>query len=124
MLRRLRALIALPEGERPISIGRLERLAGVSENEVYKVARRGTMIERTRLGLARALTLVENDQLVYRQGNRKSIYKAERADRVEQRAPRPPQKNVSRLAFTSSGPRVVFDAVNPRAFPKLDKIER
>ena len=124
VLRRIRAVIALPADERPISIDRLEQVAGVGDNEVYKVARAGTMQARTRMRLAKALTLVENDQLVIMPGNRKSIYPEERRDWILTRPPRPPMQTHARLAFTSGGPKVVFEAVNPRAFPKLDKIER
>lgn len=122
--RRLRALIALPKDERPISIDRLEQVAGVSENAVYTVARGEAMQERTRVRLAKALLLVENDQVVIRRGNRTSIEPDERRDRILTRAPRPPMQTHTRLAFTPAGPKVVFEAVNPRAFPKLDKIER
>lgn len=123
VLRRLRALIALAPGERPISIDRLEQVADVGENEVYKLARGvAKMSERTRIKLARALTLVENDQLVVRPGNRKSIEPEERRDRILTRPARPPMQTHARLAFTPGGPKVVFEAVNPRAFPKLDPI--
>ena len=48
IVRRLRALLALPAKQRPISIDRLEHAAGVADNEVYEVARVGRMQKKTR----------------------------------------------------------------------------
>src|SRR5258708_11138879 len=117
IVRRLRALIALPPKDRPISINKLELVAGVSDNEVYEVARVGRMQEKTRLRLSRALTLVENDQVVVKRGKGHSF--PHTPPTVTVRAPQPQQRNVQRVTFTSQGPKVEFVAKNPRAFADL-----
>lgn len=124
IVRRARALLALAPDERPVSVQRLEKIAGVADDTLYDVARTGSMQAKTRVRLARAFTLVENDQIRIRQGNRKSIYPAERVDVVTLVSPRRPMETIMRLAFTKDGPKVRFEAVNPLAFPKLDKLER
>ena len=116
-MRRLRALIALAPKDRPISINKLELIAGVSDNEVYEVARVGRMQEKTRVRLSRALTLVENDQVVVKRGNGNSF--PHTPPKVTVRAPQPQQRNVQRVTFTSQGPKVEFVATNPRTFPDL-----
>lgn len=117
IVRRLRALIALPPKQRPISIDRLEKVAGVSDNEVYEVARVGRMQKKTSTRLGRALTLVEGDQLVIKRGQSNSFPPV--PAKVTIRPPQPKQVNVQRVEFTSRGPVVRFVATNPRAFPDL-----
>ena len=97
IVRRLRALIKMAPKDRPISIDRLELVAGVSDNEVYEVARVGRMQEKTRVRLGRALTLVENDQVVVKRGNGNSFPPT--PPKVTVRAPQPPQ------AWTAWSPR-------------------
>ena len=117
IVRRLRALIALPPKQRPISVERLEKVAGVADNEVYEVARVGRMQKKTRARLSRALTLVENDQLVIKRGQSNSFPPVPAS--VTIRAPQPKQLNVQRVEFTAQGPKVRFVATNPRAFTEL-----
>lgn len=117
IVRRLRALIKMAPKDRPISIDKLELVAGVSDNEVYEVARVGRMQEKTRVRLGRALTLVENDQVVVKRGNGNSFPPT--PPKVTVRAAQPPQVNVQRVTFGVAGPRVEFVATNPRAFPDL-----
>ena len=119
ILRRLRALIAMEPKKRPVTIDRLERVAGVSDNTVYDICRNGTMQEKTRARMERALTLVENDQLVVKpRSGTAALFRTKSSESV--RAPQPPQVNVQRVTFTERGPRVVTTAVNPRTFPEFD----
>lgn len=106
--------------DRPISINKLELVAGVSDNEVYEVARVGRMQEKTRVRLGRALSLVENDQVVVKRGNGNSFPPT--PPKVTVRAAQPPQVNVQRVTFGMGGPRVEFVATNPRAFPDLTPV--
>jgi hypothetical protein len=91
----------------------------VADNEVYEVARVGRMQKKTRLRLGRALTLVENDQLVFKRGVGNTF--PPKPPKVTLRPAKPPQVNVSQVIFTRGGPRVRMVATNPRAFPDLQR---
>jgi hypothetical protein len=117
IVRRLKALIAIAPKLRPISVDKLEHVAGIADNEVHKIAKRGTMQEKTRVRLERALLLVENDQLVFKRGVGTTFPPT--PAKMTIRDPKPPQVNVQRVEFTENGPRIRFVATNPRAFPDL-----
>jgi len=121
ILRRIRALVAMHPSERPISLDRLEQLAGINGEVAHMLRGKGSMHERTRIRLSRALEWVENDQVVVGkvQGKRGG---GSTSASVHLRAPQPPQVTVRQIQFTSSGPKVRFVALNPNAFPKLSKI--
>lgn len=110
VIRRLRALLAMPPAERPISIDMLERAAGISASEIYPIAKRGSMMAGTLRKLGRALLLLENDQLVI---HRHPNLKAE----ITVRAPQPPLRMVRVVEVTAKGPRLRLVAQNPNAFP-------
>lgn len=116
IVRRLRALLAIPVGKRPITIHRLEQISGVADNEIYYIVKNGRMQEKTRIRLERALTLVENDQLVIQKH-------PNRRTEISVRAPQPPQLMVRRVQFTEQGLKVRHVAVNPNAFPELDPLQ-
>ncbi len=110
VVRRLRVLIALNPGDRPISIGRLETIAGMAHGEVYEVAKRGTAMPNTFRRLSRALEFVENDQVIVRQRqNKPSI--------VTIGDPKPAQQSVMSVRLESDGLRVRTGFHNPRALP-------
>jgi hypothetical protein len=117
IVRRIRRLLALSSKDRPISVDRLEDVACIGDNEVYKIARSGRMTEATRIRLERALTLVENDQLIVKRGIGNTFPPTPASYAV--RPPKPPQMNVQRVEFTARGPRIRTVATNPRAFPDL-----
>lgn len=110
VIRRLRALIRTTPNERPITVDRLESIAGISEGELYTIARRGSMRDSTRARLARALTWVENNQVVVRKH-------PNRPTEVAIVDPKPPQTIATRVEFTEGGPKVRFVALNPLTFP-------
>ncbi len=110
IIRRLRALLAIRPGERPITIDQLEKVAGLSESELYTIARRGTMSAGTLRKLGRALILLENDQLVIKK-------RPNRPTEITVRAPQPPQRLVRVLEVTSKGVKIRTVAQNPNAFP-------
>ena len=119
IVRRLRALVAMEPKKRPVTIDRLERVAGVSDNTVYDICRNGTMQEKTRARMERALTLVENDQLVVKpRSGTAALFRTKSSESV--RAPQPPQVNVKRVVFTENGPKIQIRPVNPLSFPVLD----
>ena len=110
IVRRVRALVATPPDRRPISVDRVEQLAGLGNGVLYEIGKRGTMSAATRSRLARALVWVENDQVhVKRRANKPSL--------IRILDPKPPQEVLSSVQMTTKGPRVRFLAVNPRAFP-------
>jgi hypothetical protein len=111
--RRVRALLAQPEGERFISIHRLARLANLHPDTIYEVAKTRTMSDRTQENLGRALAWVENDQVIARRrGNKK--------DEITIRDPQPPQKLVSVVVIRPGHrPEVRYVAQNPRTFPNF-----
>lgn len=117
IVRRLRALLALPARQRPISVDKLEKVAGIANNEVYPIAKNGKMQEKTRARLEYALKLVENDQLVIKNSHGAALFR--KPGTIAVRAPQPPQVTVRRITFTEHGPRVRFEVVNPRAFPQF-----
>jgi len=121
ILRRLAVLIAMPAGVRPISIYRLTALADVGKDTIYTVLERNTMTETTRAKLARALSLVENDQVTFKRANGKVMPDERTGMTIQLRAPRKTQATVRRVVFTKDGPKVIYEAVNPLAFPKFDK---
>src|SRR2546430_14120828 len=98
--------------DRPISVNKLELVAGVSDNEVYEVARVGRMQEKTRLRLGRALTLIENDQVLVKRGNGNSFPPTPPKATALAKA-QPPQVNSQRGAFTAAGARGEFVAPKP-----------
>ncbi len=110
VIRRLRALLAIPPGQRPISIDMLERAAGISASEVYQIVKRSYMQAGTHRKLARALTLLENDQLVIK-------FRPNRPTEITVRAPQPPQRLVRVVEVTSKGVKIRTVAQNPNAFP-------
>ena len=110
VVRRLRVLVALPEEARPVSITRLEQVAGMAHGEVYEVARRGTAQPNTFRRLSRALEFVENDQIrVRRRANKPSVITI--AD------PKPPQETVMSVRLEADGLKVRTGFHNPRALP-------
>lgn len=113
IVRRIRALLAMPESERPISVDRLESIAGISDGLVYKIAKSGVMQQKSIVRLSRALELVENDQIAVKMVHKKP-------SQVSIRSPKPPQINVQRVTFVNGRPKIEIIAINPRAFPVLD----
>ncbi len=114
IIRRLRALIAMPQKERPISLYYLDILAGLSRGKTYEIAKaEHVMREQTRIRLERALTWVENNQvtIVKRPGGPMGG----RPSDVKIGPPRPPQVTVSIVRFTKQGPRIQSLAFNPLA---------
>lgn len=110
ILRRLRVLLAMHPDERPISIDRLEKLVGV-EDCVYDAVRgKKSFHVQTRIRIARALTLVENDQVV---AKKKHLGPYE----FTIRPPQPPVKIVPVIQFTGAPPKIRFLAQNPNALP-------
>lgn len=109
ILRRLRVLLAMHPDDRPISINRLEQLVGV-EDCVYDAVRKKSFHAQTRIRLARALTLVENDQVVVNK-------KLHATPKFTIRPPRPPVKIVPVIHFTGAPPKIRFLAQNPNALP-------
>lgn len=97
-------------GARPISIGSLCKLAGLGPSAVYQITEQGTCRQSTVVRLARALTWIENDQVVIK---RRGPLRAE----VTIREPRPPQRTVTQIEMTKQGPRLRFVAQNPNVFP-------
>jgi hypothetical protein len=111
IVRRLRALLATKPEERPIKVERLAHVAGLSLRGLRHIAAEGTMQDASRVRLARALTWVENDQVVVKKTpNRPTV--------VTIRPPQPPQENVLAVDLTKDGPKVRIKAVNPRTFPR------
>lgn len=110
VIRRLRALIATPPESRPIAIDRLGQLASLGKGEVYEIAKRGTMRSTTRMRLGRALTWVENDQVVIKR-------RVQKPSLVTIRPPQPPTVVRTRIEMTKQGPRLLFVGKNPRTFP-------
>lgn len=110
IVRRLRVLVALNPEDRPISIGRLEQIAGMAKGEVYEVAKRGTAQPNTFRRLSRALEFVENDQIqVQRRQNKQSI--------ITIGDPKPAQEAVMSVKLENGVPRVRTGFHNPRALP-------
>lgn len=118
VIRRLRALIAMPAEYRPITLYRLERLAGIAINSVYKIAREGTIGKKNTARLGKAFELVENDQVVVKK-NPKATGGSEAAT-VSIGPVKPPMVIIHRVRFTASGAKIEMIPVNPRAFPVLD----
>lgn len=112
VIRRLRAIVALPRESRPIPLSRLEQLAGLSDGELYTIEKRGTLSERTRIRLAKALSWVENDQVVVKKTpNRPTVISI-----VE---PKPPCEIEPHVHISTEGVRIRYRALNPRTFPKF-----
>jgi len=110
IIRRVRALIATAPADRPMSVDRVEQLAGLANGVLYEIGKRGTMSAASRSRLARALVWVENDQVqVKRRANKPSL--------IRILDPKPPQEILSSVQMSAGGPRIRFLAVNPRAFP-------
>lgn len=127
IMRRLKALIATPRDKRPIAIHCLEVLAGLGEKRLYSLARGNfKMHKRTREALARAFTLVENDQVVVTRAHRGGGWdrRPGEPDVLTIVEPKPPCVAVPRVRLTATGPRLEYVAQNPRAFPVLDEINR
>lgn len=110
IVRRLRAILALPWDQRPFSVDRLEKVAGVADKVIDRVARVGRMQMKTRARLSRALRLFENNQVVVQKRHFQPTI-------VTIVAPRPPQQNVRCITFTKSGPKVTLVPRNPLTFP-------
>lgn len=110
VVRRLRVLVALPGEARPVSITRLEQIAGMAHGEVYEVAKRGTAQPNTFRRLSRALEFVENDQLVIRRRQGKPSI-------ITISDPKPPQKAVMSIRIDGAGLRMQTGFENPRALP-------
>lgn len=120
--RRLRALLAMPEHERPIKIFQLEKLAGLAVCGIYKILRNdGELQMRTITKLERALTLVEENRVEY-----KRVRNGPRWGPSELllSPANPPCVAVSRVRFGKDGPKIERVAVNPRSFPVLDEVNR
>jgi hypothetical protein len=116
IMRRLRALCAMPKKERPFTLFRLSQIAGVRDDQlqVSSVSRVGMYRDRHRK-LERAFTLLENDQVVVHRGckhyGEKYTYTI--------REPEPKQSMLTRIRMTERGPVLDFVAVNKAAFPVL-----
>lgn len=110
ILRRLRVLLSMHPDERPISVDRLEKLVGVDDC-VYDAMRRKGFHAQTRIRLARALTLVENDQVVAKRAGIKPF-------EITIRPPQPPVRIVPVIEFSGAPPKIRFLAQNPNAFPE------
>lgn len=119
VLRRIRALVAMPQRKRPISVSQLALIAGVSPLVARTVAERGRMMKGTRVRFERALKLIENGQVSVRFPGGRAGGVITVRDEV-----RPPQVNIRRIEFTAKGPQVRMVAVNPFTFPVLDPIDK
>lgn len=107
--RRLAALLAQKPEERPISFVRLDQLCGFYQGTSRDIARVGRMANSSYTRLDRALTWVENDQVVVTR-------KQHAPSDITIRPPRPPQVTVTLVKFTAQGPKLRSLALNPRAF--------
>lgn len=117
IVRRLRALIALPVKARPISITVLEELAALHKRAIYEIVETRAMSERTRIRLERALVWIENDQVRYT-AKKNFVPNQERDVKIEE--PKPPCLTVQIIRFTDKGPRIKQVAYNPNAFPEKE----
>lgn len=120
-LRRIRALTALPPEDRPISIYRFEKLAGLSANVLYAIARTGDLGPKTLVRVSLAFERLENNQ--FQVGKRKAIAGAKPGGSKKAETvivpPNPPMVMVRRVHFTATGPKVQLVPTNPLAFPDL-----
>ncbi len=115
--RRANALLAMPVDDRPITIYRLEMIAGLYPGDLPKVIKSKKLSEKNINRLSRAFELLENNQIPEKNaGSRGSSFEITPA--------KPPEKVVSRLQFTQNGPKIVFQAINPLSFPVLEKLEK
>lgn len=122
IVRRLRVLQAMPAEERPISIYRLEYLAGITPNLIYKITKTGRIGVKTVARLSRALSFVENDQVVIER--HRAIAGANPGGSIAakvtiRRELKPPLVVVKRVTFNGARPRIEFIPTNPLAFPDL-----
>lgn len=115
VVRRLRELVNMAPGERPIPIERLAQVAGVHDQTIYGIAQSGSIGEISRKRLSQALTWVENDQVrVHKRPNRKT--------RVTIEDPRPPQESAYGIKlYPDAPPRLELRRFNPRTFPRRRK---
>lgn len=123
IFRRLRVLVDMDPDKRPIPLARLERLAKLWPRYIYKIVHHHERInESVRKRLSRALTLVENGQVVVdpqprRDGKIKNLF-AEQPIRILDK-PNPPQCIARRITFGDDGkPKVVSVVYNPAALQK------
>lgn len=120
--RRLRALVAMPDDERPIKVFQLERLAGLASCGIYKILRDDSELQvRTISKLERALTLVEENRVEYKRVRNGARW--QKSELLLSPA-NPPCVAVSRVRFGPNGPKIERVAVNPRAFPVLEEVNR
>jgi len=114
LVRRVRALLAMPPQKRPISLYYLEMLAGLSGGAAREIAKTGRMREESRIRLERAFTWIENNQVTIKK--RPGGPMGSRPAEVTIGPPKPPQVTVSVVRFTATGPKIRSVAFNPLAF--------
>jgi hypothetical protein len=122
ILRRLRALLEMPVEDRPITIYRLERLAGLAKCSIYQIAKSGALGKRGCIRLKKALLILENNQLVVKKRQFIAGSKpggSEKAEVSISDVKKPPFIMVKRVHFTANGPRIEFIPTNPNSFPDL-----
>jgi hypothetical protein len=116
IVRRIRALEAIPRFKRPISIRQLGRISGLSEsrNQFFaktKEALTEDMHDATQAKLSQALTWLENNQLELTRKGREET-------KVTIQPPKPPCVMRKRFRLTDKGFEVITVAVNPLSFPE------
>lgn len=123
ILRRIRALMDLPERERPISIHALHKLCGIDPltRELWRIARMGDFGKGMQIRISRGLKLLENNQFeVVLLG--KHANKGTRIEVLD--TPRPPVKIENRLQISPDGVKMVRYAYNPLSFPDRKKVDK
>lgn len=123
IVRRIRALMEIPERERPISIHTLHKLCGLDPmgRELWRVARNGDLGKGLQIRISRGLELLENNQfdiVLLGKNARQGI----RVDILD--TPRPPVKIENRVQISPDGVKMVRYAYNPLTFPDRKKVDK
>ena len=119
-MRRLKALLDMSQEDRPISIRRLEKLAGFNSCDLYKISRQAQLSDKAHARLSIAFTLLENDQISIKHRALKGFKNGRRIpSEVTIGTPKPPLVMVKRVRFTPAGAKIEFVPTNPLAFPDL-----
>jgi len=118
ILRRLQAICAMEREKRPFTVRLLGKLAGMAHYNVFHTAAgRRPIGKKAKLRLERALTQLENAEVVIkRHGSKRHS--------IEFVPPKPPQENIPRVRLGPNGPVMEWVAVNPNTFPVLDAVNK
>jgi len=122
VMRRLKALLDMPVEDRPITVYRLEWLAGLSKCAIYQIVKTGVLGKKTISRLEKAFLIVENDQIVVKKRQFVSGSRPGGSIKAEveiSEVKKPPMVMVRRVHFTKSGIKTELVPTNPLSFPEL-----